>query len=76
MGMQDRDWYKEEMRERERKSRQKPKSRFAFRLPKLRKKYDLSAYNFEKKQTFHPVLIAIFWAVVFLVLYVIFRRAR
>ncbi len=76
MGMHDRDWYRNEMKARRAAENQKAKSRFRFRLPKFRKRYDLSAYNFEKPPTWHPVLIALVWFVVFLVLFAIFKMLR
>lgn len=75
MGIQDRDWYKDELRERERKLN-RGRAGFKFRLPKFRRRYDLSAYNFEKKPTWHPVLIALVWGVVFLVLFAVFKHFR
>jgi hypothetical protein len=76
MGLQDRDWYKEELRERERKLKQIRRQKFRFRLPRFGRRVDLSAYNFERKPSWHPVLIALVWAIVFLVLFAIFKRFR
>jgi hypothetical protein len=76
MGMHDRDWYKEAARDRDRKLSQQRQNRFRFRLPVFRKRYDLSAYNFEKPPGLHPVWIALIWAVVFLVLFVIIKHFR
>ena len=76
MGMHDRDWYKEAARDRDRKLSQQRQNRFRFRLPVFRKRYDLSAYNFEKPPGLHPVWIAPVWAVVFLVLFVIIKHFR
>lgn len=76
MGMHDRDWYREEMRARRAAENQKARGRFRFRFPKLRKRYDLSAYNFEKPTGLHPLWIALVWAVVFLVLFAIIKTFR
>lgn len=76
MGIQDRDWYKDELRERERKLNRQRSAKRRFRIRWPFRRYDLSAYNFERPPTWHPLLIIVVWVLVFLVLFTVFKRFR
>lgn len=85
MGMQDRDYYREDHAEKNGMVYDKKTATYRKKIQPIHRKTDQifqrkleqkTQRSTEQKHTFHPVVIAAFWAIVFIVLYTLFKKPR
>lgn len=81
MGMQDRDYYREDHAEKHGMVYDKKTATYRKKSQPIHRKTDQTFQRkterrTEKNHTFHPVVIAVFWAIIFIVLYTLFKRPR